>query len=486
MSGVVGMRFTRLVALEELPVTVAPKGYKQRKVRVRCDCGTEKLVEKGSLTGGLTKSCGCLHRESARINGAKQVNGNGNTLKLAGKRFGMLEVLGYAYTKKNSTYWNTRCDCGVESIKKGAMLKFGNTKSCGCRIIAASIANGKRNKGRIIQSKRDKTAEKWIGKKYNKLEIVDIISRPVGGPLAVCKCDCGGEKTAAVSDIARGFVMTCGCSRAGISAPEEGLLDFVRTIDPEAMHDVSLGNRQRYDVISEKYKMCFEMNGIYWHCGKFKTRSYHSQKRRTAEDLGYQMISVWQDDWDAKRDIIKGIIRRRMGAAELKSIGARKCKADAILQTAANMFHDKHHLQGGGQIGGKSYALTYGAEVIAVATFKGNTLTRYTVADGITIPGGLRKLISAAGLTKVVTYADRDYFAGELYMASGFTHTGTSLRMTYYQNMTRYPRERFMKHKLPGLGIDVLPGDTEASALERVRAFPCFNSGVDRFELIAA
>lgn len=30
--------------------------------RVRCDCGTEKLVQRGELTSGIVHSCGCGRR----------------------------------------------------------------------------------------------------------------------------------------------------------------------------------------------------------------------------------------------------------------------------------------------------------------------------------------------------------------------------------------------------------------------------------------
>lgn len=51
---IVGNRFGRLIGLERLP---------DRKVRVQCDCGIEKIVHMSHLVQGRTRSCGCLHRE---------------------------------------------------------------------------------------------------------------------------------------------------------------------------------------------------------------------------------------------------------------------------------------------------------------------------------------------------------------------------------------------------------------------------------------
>ncbi len=479
---VIGTRFSRLTIIEEPYTALAEKGYRHTRVLVKCDCGNTKDVVLGSLKQGLTKSCGCLHKETSARNGKLYSVGNGNKLDLTGKVFHRLTVDGLAYMKAGSSYWNVTCECGTKKVAKGALLNFGKLKSCGCLMLESGKENGKRNKGRVIQERRDATREKHIGLKFNKLTIIDTISLPYGGPNAICRCDCGGEKIAKISDVISGRVMTCGCSRAGTSRPEEDLRDFILAIDPDAEHDVSISGRLRFDVLSKKHGIAFEMNGIYWHSGKFHSRSYHIQKRRLAEDAGYQLMTIWQDDWSNNREKIERLIKRRMGIAENKAVYAKRVNVCNIGQTEANAFHDQHHIQGGRLFGCVSFAAQIGEQVIAVATFKKNVLVRYTVADGVSFVGGLGKLVKASGLEKVITYADRDYFEGTVYTSGGFEKTGTTLRMTYFYKTERFNRERFMKHKLKDLGIEVLNGDTEESALARVGIYPCYNSGIDRYE----
>lgn len=53
-----GQKFTRLLVI----------GPREQRKRIsywlcRCDCGVEKFVKSSHLTGGLTRSCGCLHSE---------------------------------------------------------------------------------------------------------------------------------------------------------------------------------------------------------------------------------------------------------------------------------------------------------------------------------------------------------------------------------------------------------------------------------------
>lgn len=61
MTRAVGSRFGRLVVKEYL-------GYSSgwnRLVRCVCDCGNEKVTHLHNVERGLTKSCGCLHKEIA-------------------------------------------------------------------------------------------------------------------------------------------------------------------------------------------------------------------------------------------------------------------------------------------------------------------------------------------------------------------------------------------------------------------------------------
>lgn len=59
----VGQRFVRLVVLEELPT--GPGNNYIRRVKARCDCGTEWITNLSGLLAGDTKSCGCYRRDRA-------------------------------------------------------------------------------------------------------------------------------------------------------------------------------------------------------------------------------------------------------------------------------------------------------------------------------------------------------------------------------------------------------------------------------------
>ena len=55
-------------------------------------------------------------------------------IDLTGQRFGRLVVVEMAERKKGKTYWRCRCDCGEIKDVRGACLRKGRAKSCGCSL----------------------------------------------------------------------------------------------------------------------------------------------------------------------------------------------------------------------------------------------------------------------------------------------------------------------------------------------------------------
>lgn len=52
----------------------------------------------------------------------------GKVIDITGKKYGKLTVIEYA----DHAFWKCRCSCGKEVIVRGAHLRSGASKSCGC------------------------------------------------------------------------------------------------------------------------------------------------------------------------------------------------------------------------------------------------------------------------------------------------------------------------------------------------------------------
>lgn len=126
-----GRRFGWLVALEP----TEKRSNKHIVWRCLCDCGQETLVRGSHLSGGQTKSCGCLPRERMRQLNKKLPRGveRANAKDLTGQRFGRLVAISPTEERIGGRIiWLCQCDCGIEAKASSHNLLAGQTRSCGC------------------------------------------------------------------------------------------------------------------------------------------------------------------------------------------------------------------------------------------------------------------------------------------------------------------------------------------------------------------
>lgn len=120
-----GQRFGKLTVLRR--DESKPKGHGHKIYWIcQCDCGNITSVIGTNLRKGLTKSCGCLQ---------KQTMSNMRKLDITGKQYGFLVALYPNGEKdKNGSYiWHCKClNCGNFKDISVALLQQGHTKSCGC------------------------------------------------------------------------------------------------------------------------------------------------------------------------------------------------------------------------------------------------------------------------------------------------------------------------------------------------------------------
>ena len=86
---------------------------------------------------------------------------------IAGKRFGRLQVISFAYSKNHRSFWNCVCDCNNTVIIKAKYLSIGDTKSCGCLCQETSSKNSKNMHLKSSQSKRNEAT--YLNGKLHKL-----------------------------------------------------------------------------------------------------------------------------------------------------------------------------------------------------------------------------------------------------------------------------------------------------------------------------
>ncbi len=121
-----------------------------------------------------------------------------NVKDITGCKFGKLTVLGFAYSN-GSSYWNCKCDCGVESIVSRIILKA--TKNPKCRTTKECRKTGERS-----TNFKDLT-----GQKFGRLQVLRINDRVRTFIRWKCLCDCGNTTCVVGTSLTRGTTKSCGC-----------------------------------------------------------------------------------------------------------------------------------------------------------------------------------------------------------------------------------------------------------------------------------
>jgi hypothetical protein len=108
----------------------------------------------------------------------------GAFIDMTGDTFGELIVLSRYDVNRDRIRWLCRCSCGKEKPIRGASLRSGASKTCGC------------NKSNDL-----------IGQKFGQLIVINKVD-----DMWNCLCDCGNFKIATSHGLKRLLTIHCGCN----------------------------------------------------------------------------------------------------------------------------------------------------------------------------------------------------------------------------------------------------------------------------------
>jgi len=277
-----------------------------------------------------------------------------------------------------------------------------------------------------------------------------------------------------------------------ISNGHQQIIDFLLSLDPNL--NIIINDRKNLQgleiyIYLPDYQLGIEYHGIYWHSELHKTKTYHLEKYLKAKERGIDLIQIWEDTFLDKGEVIKSILKNRLGIVTHK-IGARQCVIKSITSKIANDFLEINHLQGS-CVSSIRYGLYYGNELLCVATFgKGRVnlgnkkdeweiLRLATQVDWV-VTGGLIKLfkhfINEINPTRVISYSDNDLFTGSIYQKLGMSLESDKLpSYTWSDGFIRKNRWGFRKDKLVKEGAD--PSLTEVEIMQERGWFRCYSAG---------
>lgn len=254
-----------------------------------------------------------------------------------------------------------------------------------------------------------------------------------------------------------GHVPSCPICYSKASKPEREVCDFIKEIYNGKIIENSrdIIPPLELDIYLPEINLAIEFDGLYWHSIEHKEKEYHLKKSELAENVGIQVLHIFEDEWRDKQEIVKNIIKFKLGL--IKKIYARETIFKEINTKDAKDFLNSIHIDG---FHGAKYhfGLYYNEELVAVMSIgKSRYNKNYTweiVRAGYKyrIVGGLSKLLKNFKRLyegSIITYANRRFFDGHGYISVGFEFINNSEQNYYYTDYyNRFSRVNFQKHKL--------------------------------------
>jgi predicted transcriptional regulator len=251
-----------------------------------------------------------------------------------------------------------------------------------------------------------------------------------------------------------------------VSKEENDLYEYIQSIFEGKIiqSNRSILNGKELDIFIPNKNLAIEYNGIYSHLYRptemkeslIKGKSYHLQKTILCEKQGIQLLQFYSDEWNFKKEIVKSVISSKLGLNE--KIYARNCEKVIVEVQDKNKFLNRNHMQGEDKSKIK-LGLSYNKELVCIMTFCKSRfnktyeweLSRFATKQNVNVVGGFSRLLKWFKEQydgNIVSYADRRYSNGNVYLKTGFNIIRINSPSYYYVDkncLKRHNRMKFQK-----------------------------------------
>lgn len=252
--------------------------------------------------------------------------------------------------------------------------------------------------------------------------------------------------------------------RTNYSIHEKEICNFLSDINIPFIHGDWLAlTTKEIDVFIPDHKFGIELNGLYWHshnpyCShtpKIEDKHKHINKSELARLNGIDLIQITDFEWKNKKDIIKSIIKTKVGLSA--KLYARKLTIRDVPKDVEKDFLNKNHLQG--YITSSRAVGLYADNELYIMLSLGKSryshnakieLLRLCTKTDYIVVGGAQRLfnyIKQYYINQIiVSYCDMSKFTGSVYKTLGFAMEKKTMP-GYYWTDGNYPISRYKCQK---------------------------------------
>lgn len=346
-----------------------------------------------------------------------------------------------------------------------------------------------KNRVRIYEEMRE------LCKKYNVYTVEKQFYTNVNDDI-LFKCNkCGAEFTKQWREKSYGFA--CKQCKRVKSKVELELLEYIKSVYPkEVIHnDRTVLKPFELDVYLPEENIAFEFCGGLWHSTKFiKDKYKHRNKYQSCEEKNIRLVTIFEDEWNDKKEICLSRIKNMLGTIETK-VFARNGEVREIENSEALCFCDNNHIQGRGHAK-ESIGFFVNNELLSVMTFSAPSvskhaegynweLNRFCSKKDTIVVGGANKMIKYFSEKHkgeiIVTFCDLRWGTGKIYETMGFEFIGKTAPNYYYiGEYTKWKRKHrfnFTKQRLIALFNETDVSLTEEEIAEKNGLYKIYDCG---------
>jgi G:T-mismatch repair DNA endonuclease (very short patch repair protein) len=196
------------------------------------------------------------------------------------------------------------------------------------------------------------------------------------------------------------------------SAAEKEIRQYVQSLISGIRYNVrDIIAPYELDIVVPEKRIAVEYNGFYWHSEAWHDEEYHLRKLKRCIEVGYRLVTIFENDWAERQMAVKGRLRSILGCNSFV-VKATEAEVSIASNEEINSFLNEFHVQGTIPFE-KSFKLTIDNSIVAVMTFSCEhnsrrlVLSRLCMRGDYTVIGAAKKLLDYASIKEpVIAYSD--------------------------------------------------------------------------------
>lgn len=241
---------------------------------------------------------------------------------------------------------------------------------------------------------------------------------------------------------------------SGTSEPEKELKNILNSFGFNFITTRKILNGKEIDLYDANKKIGIEYCGLNWHSEDKVGKKYHLNKMTESKQKNIQLITIFEDEWLNKKDIVISILKSKLGVSD--RIIARKTKCIILDSKTSRNFLNCHHLQGAPNNIKHSFGLIHEGNLVAVLTYgmhhrnnKILVLNRLCFFKNIVVVGGSEKLFKFS-LNYInppfISWSDKRWSEGSVYKKLGFSlKESLPADYSYIKSQKRFSKQSMKK-----------------------------------------